>query len=101
MMMTDHFVKNSFLIEFCTKIKSTGNFYDLGVTSTKNGHKCVYSVFHSHSLCSVRIVSDTTSNIGMESLERDDPRVLRVINHKIGELTSNRVLSSENLKTHA
>ena len=28
----------------------------------------------------------------------DDPRILREINHKVGGLTSNRMISTENLK---
>ena len=56
----------------------------------------MYSVLNSHPLCSVRMSPDTTYKICMESLERFCPRISRVINHKIGNLTSNRVLSSEN-----
>ena len=42
-MITGHFIKISFLIEFWSKIKSTGNFYGLGGNFYKNTIKmCVF-----------------------------------------------------------
>ena len=59
-MMTGHFVKILFLIEFWSKIKSTGNFYVLGGKFYRNSNKCVYSVFNFHPLCSVH----STNSVG-------------------------------------
>ena len=102
MMMTGHFVKNSFLIEFWSKIKSTGNFYVLGCNFNKVwwSWMCAFCVQSSSSVFSTNSVRYHTKHwyglfrkVLPKDFTSDRPQ------DRIGELTSNQVLSSENLKT--
>ena len=94
--------KNSVLIELWSKIKSTGNFYVLGCNFNKVwwSWMCAFCVQSSSSVFSTNSVRYHTKHwyglfrkVLPKDFTSDRPQ------DRIGELTSNQVLSSENLKT--